>query len=42
MSKELEMLNNLVYSDGIAEKLSLSEMHLYALTAEVFEEMTTG
>ena len=40
MSTDLEMLNNLVYSDGITEKLSLSEMQLYALTAEVFEEMS--
>lgn len=38
MSKELEMLNNLVYSDKIKKQLSLSELQLYALNTFCFRE----
>ena len=40
MSTDLEMLNNLKYSNEIAEKLSLNEEQLYALNAEHFREMS--
>ena len=39
MSTDLEMLNNLKYSNEIAEQLSLNELQLYALTADCFREM---
>ena len=39
MSTDLEMLNNLKYSNEIAEQLSLNEQQLYALNAEHFREM---
>ena len=39
MSTDLEMLNNLKYSNEIVEQLSLSELQLYALTADCFREM---
>ena len=38
MSKELEMLNNLAYSDKIKKQLSLSELQLYALNTFCFRE----
>ena len=40
MSADLEMLNNLKYSNEIAEKLSLNEEQLYALNADYFREMS--
>ena len=39
MSTDLEMLNNLKYSNEIAEQLSLNEEQLYALNADCFREM---
>ena len=39
MSTDLEMLNNLKYSNEIVEQLSLSEQQLYALNADCFHEM---
>ena len=39
MSTDFEMLNNLKYSNEIAEQLSLNEQQLYALNADCFREM---